>query len=205
MASVIGSQQAARRQACVIARVSSSLPQTTERPARRSKPKENSLAIHQAGQQGAGAFATRPIANGDTVLHFSGPLASVDAISDFTHYLEIGPGAFIGPSGWDDDYVNHSCEPNCAVITVNGVPTLKAICDISVGEQLTFDYSTTMIKDKTSFNCCCQSNSCRGLIGDFFSLPRAMRRHFVEQGLVPQFIRRAYFNSLRRTVSARAA
>jgi uncharacterized protein len=63
---------------------------------------------------------------------------------------------------WDDaKYMNHSCEPNVAII---GGDVEIAVRDIAVGEQLTNDYATMNIEEDEPFVCSCGSRACRRTI-----------------------------------------
>jgi hypothetical protein len=127
------------------------------------------------------------------VLGFGGPLQHVSEIGDFTHTIQVGPETFLGPSGAVDDYVNHSCSPNCGLRPIPGVPGglgLVALRAIRAGDEITFDYSTCIQLEPSSLRCTCGSPACRGEIGDFWTLPSATRRRYVRLGIVPEFILR---------------
>ena len=68
--------------------------------------------------------------------------------------------------------VNHSCSPNAAVVSDI---TLVAIRLIVAGEEIRFDYSTT-IGDGWTMACRCGSPECRGLVVAFQLLPEPLRR-----------------------------
>ena len=59
--------------------------------------------------------------------------------------------------------VNHSCEPNCALIEKNHFISLR---NISAGEELTYDYQTLDTEGSFDFglNCKCGSNKCYGIL-----------------------------------------
>lgn len=65
--------------------------------------------------------------------------------------LSEGPG----------DYVNHSCEPNGGM---RGQIELVAMRDISVGEEITFDYAMSDGSDYDEFTCECGAPNCRGVV-----------------------------------------
>lgn len=149
---------------------------------------EESVYIADFPGQGLGVCAGRFFAAGEYVLTFQGRLLLKDQIRDFTHCLEVAAGVFLGPSGGADDHVNHSCNPNCAVFFEGNRPTLRTLVDIRQDEQFTFDYSTIMFTDPSSFDCRCGQRNCRGRIGSFLSLPNATRRRYVALSLVPEFV-----------------
>jgi SET domain-containing protein len=58
------------------------------------------------------------------------------------------------------EYVNHSCEPNCSVIVINGQIQIHARCEIAPGEEITVDYLDAF--DFSYRECGCGSEVCRG-------------------------------------------
>ncbi len=94
----------------------------------------------------------------------------------------------MGPSGWIDDFVNHSCNPNAGLKIENRKATLVSIKNIKTGQEITWDYSTTMDEDDWEIDCTCGSKNCRKRITDFKYLPKEVRRKYVRIGVVPQYI-----------------
>lgn len=140
-----------------------------------------------------GVFACRSFAKGEKILDFGGPLLDASNVPDYgsspedDRYVQIGAHAYLGPSGGVDDYVNHSCEPNAALVINNGTVALIAIINIRAGDEITFDYSTTMDGEGWTFNCTCGSRLCRRRIGDFRYLQSARQRHYIALGIVPDY------------------
>lgn len=81
--------------------------------------------------------------------------------------------------------MNHSCEPNAGVVDDT---VLIALRDIAPGEEITFDYSTTMSEQLETMQCLCGQATCRRVIGDFHDLPRAVKDRYLAARLVQQFI-----------------
>jgi GNAT superfamily N-acetyltransferase len=134
---------------------------------------------------GRGVYAIGKIALGTMLMRFTGPLLKYAQTTPQTLALQIGPDLYVGESGEMDDCVNHSCEPN-AGLRINGTDVrLYALRDISDGEQITFDYSTTMDEDDFEFDCLCGSSICRGRIRDFKHLPAEIKRKYATLGIVP--------------------
>lgn len=76
-------------------------------------------------------------------------------------------------------YINHSCEPNLYVKTINGVRKVFAMRDILKGEEIVFDYSINGHNDGT-FKCHCGSKKCRGVYqGNFFKLPKTLQKKYL--------------------------
>lgn len=67
-------------------------------------------------------------------------------------------------------FVNHSCEPNCAMIkwTVAEKPRVALFAGdrgIMTGEELTYDYNFNPYSTKNVERCRCGASSCRGFLG----------------------------------------
>jgi SET domain-containing protein len=143
--------------------------------------------IVKACGTGRGVFAEVAIPSGTEILNYVGPLLRYSQTTPQTLALQIGPDLYIGESGQADDFVNHSCDPN-AGLRISGTDVrLIAIRDIAAGEQVTFDYSTTMDEDDFEFDCLCGSPICRGRIQDFKRVPKAVQQKYVDLGVVPDY------------------
>ena len=101
----------------------------------------------------------------------SGPFLRYEQTSASTYALQIGPDLYIGASGGLDDFINHSCEPNAGLRIEGTTVDLHAIRDIAAGEEILFDYSTTLDEDDFTMSCQCGAPSCRETIGDGKYLP----------------------------------
>lgn len=142
---------------------------------------------------GQGVFAAKLFAKGEIILQAKGPILDYDDFEDGSyedeHCLQIGERTFLGSSGEIDDYVNHSCEPNAGYRIQGTQADLIAIRDIAAGEEITYDYSTTMHNDHNEMTCGCGAASCRGLIRDFQYLPPELQAKYITAGIVPDFLR----------------
>jgi hypothetical protein len=85
---------------------------------------------------------------------------------------------------------NHSCEPNCGL---RNLRDLHAIRDIAAGEELTYDYSLNArgiyFWWRMACRCKCGARSCRGVIGNIASVPRAAYENYVRLGVIPREFR----------------
>ena len=146
---------------------------------------------------GKGLFAARPIAAGETILRFTGPLIGLaDTIAKGDtegNPLQVGPAHYIDlePPGV---FVNHSCTPNAGI---RDDVLLTALRPLAAGEHVCCDYSTTMWEadERTAvgdtpwaMRCRCGSAQCRGTAGEFPTLPAALREHYLALGIVQRFI-----------------
>lgn len=146
----------------------------------------------QETEHGKGVFAIKPFAKGEVILQAKGPILDYDDFEDGSyedcHCLQIGERTYIGSSGDIDDFVNHSCDPNAGYRIVGERADLIAIRDIQPGEEITFDYSTSMHNDANEMDCACGAPQCRGRIHDWQYLPPELKSHYIKLGIVPDFL-----------------
>lgn len=137
---------------------------------------------------GNGVFAARRFLPREEILRFQGPeidlsivLTKGDHASD---PLQIGIDRYLDlePPG---KLVNHSCKPNAGISQNN---TLIAIKEISQGEEIFYDYSTTMGDGGWTMDCLCGEQNCRGTITDFRHLPPPLQKSYLEAGIVQSYL-----------------
>jgi SET domain-containing protein len=64
-------------------------------------------------------------------------------------------------------YINHSCDPNCALQTTGRAIWVVALRDIQAGEELTHRYNYAYDPERyTEFPCFCGATNCVGYIVD---------------------------------------
>lgn len=148
------------------------------------------VVLESSDAHGKGVFAREPIAQGEYIMTFSGPLLTRTQINFDDYHLQIGADMYLGPSRGLDDYVNHSCDPNsgfqCGL-------DLVALRDIAAGEEITWDYSTAIDEsDFAGFPCCCGASLCRGMVTSFRHLP-AVTRQQLRPWLLP-YLKDKYFS-----------
>jgi hypothetical protein len=140
------------------------------------------------GPLGKGVYALKSFRTGDTILMFEGPELShyeVFGMGDAQAYaVQIGPDRYIDTL-YPGRFTNHSCDPNAGILQDRN---LVAICPIAAGEQIQFDYSTTMSGEHWTMDCCCGSPKCRRQISAFHLLPVRLQAHYLRLGIVQQFI-----------------
>jgi uncharacterized protein len=151
-------------------------------PSRNGKaPDEQPFVIRRSRIQGRGAFATRPIRKGERIIEYTGERiswAEADRRYDdesmprhhtflFTVTNRTCVDAAVG--GNDARFINHSCDPNCEAVIVNGRIYIDAIRNIRTGDELSYDYAyerdaeTTEDEEKL-YVCRCGTKKCRGTI-----------------------------------------
>ena len=125
------------------------------------------------------------IALGEHICMFSGVVFTADEDEDVGHHcMQVGQNLYMGPSGSFDDFVNHSCDPNAGLINF----VLVAIRPITAGEQITWDYSTS-VGDSWSMDCACGASNCRRVIRKYKTLPVHTRQRYEALGIVPDWLK----------------
>lgn len=82
-------------------------------------------------------------------------------------------------------YSNHSCEPNCGLNANLELVTLKPIIK---GEEIFWDYSTSLLERHWTMDCSCGTDSCRTIITDFDLLPFPLQEQYIKLKIVLPFI-----------------
>ncbi len=152
-------------------------------------------AVIKHGRFLRGGYAAGDIKKGERVLRFNGRIYTAlenprGINAKRNHFLQVGVDTFMGPSRTVDNYINHSSEPNSAVIIEETGIFLDAIKDIRKGEEITFDYSTTMVQDEWEMECLCRRINCRKIIREFVHLSEALRKKYKRHQMVPQFVQK---------------
>jgi len=137
---------------------------------------------------GHGIFAVEAVPKGKLLLQFEGEHLSFDEQCQLDHEgnaLQIGQNLYLNPKS-PGLYTNHSCDPNCYI---NSDLWLVAARHIDADEELTIDYSTTMLERHWEMHDCqCGASLCRGTIRDFDTLPAETQVRHVERGWAMQHV-----------------
>lgn len=117
--------------------------------------------------------AHEPIAKGTLVIDMShGEAIPLAEMEDSYYAFQVSEDLFLGSRGADHDdltcFLNHSCNPNLAFR--NGDTILANIRDIAAGEELCWDYSTSIDDGLFAMECGCNSVNCRGTVNSFREL-----------------------------------
>ncbi len=103
-----------------------------------------------------------------------GWLATTDELDERWFAMQVGPDLWLCSDGTHlDDCINHSCDPNAGYVT--GEPILFALRDIAAGEEITWDYSTSIAEAGWRLECRCGSKNCRGIVVSWGELPAVER------------------------------
>ena len=141
---------------------------------------------------GQGLFAERDYQAGDLIMILRGPRFGrqdpLHETPDGANLLQTGFRSYI-LLGSPGVYANHSCDPNAGIMENRRLVAIRAI---ETGEEIRYDYSTTMDEDYWTMDCLCGTESCRGVVTDFRYLPRSLRERYLDLGIVQRFIARRY-------------
>ena len=154
------------------------------------------LYLAETSNRGLGVFTARAFAPGDVVMmDFDGDY--YDQVLTYEELrannigleypLQVGSDLFRVPSGNIDDFTNHSCEPNTGIHLYPLGAVILAIRDIMPHDEITFDYSTYLNNPYERIVCRCGAKSCRGVIGNFTTLPKELQQRYLALGIVGDF------------------
>jgi len=137
---------------------------------------------------GLGLFAAVDIPAGATILLFTGEIINLDEVlssgQDECYPLQFATTLYLDLDA-RSRIVNHSCVPNAGLRSDR---VLVALRDIRFGEEICYDYSTTMSERRWTMQCRCALAECRGIVGDFHDLPPSLKEHYLQLGIVQSFI-----------------
>jgi hypothetical protein len=148
-------------------------------------------------QNGKGVFADKDFDKGEIILEFRGKFFTYEELPTpynevEDHYVQIDKNLYMGPSGNIDDFFNHSCVPNTGLKIDGKKVFLIAVSNIKKGDEITWDYSTTMDEDDWEMDCQCGNKNCRGRIRDFKYLPPDIQKKYSDLGIVPEYISKKF-------------
>ena len=135
--------------------------------------------VHESSIHGVGVFASRRIRKGTRVIEYLGERITHEVADERYHddanehphvLLFIVDEAIVvdgGRGGNEARFINHSCDPNCEAVVVNGHIYIQAIKTIQPGVELTYDYRLTRPGRRRAiwkqlYACHCGAPNCRG-------------------------------------------
>lgn len=144
---------------------------------------------------GKAVHATCRFAEGAELMRFTGRRFHVDDIPSLMRgsddrFVQVTPDHYMGPSGQLDDLVNHSCDPNAGLRFTDDGVILVALRDIVAGEEISWDYSTTLAQSNWHMICQCRAPGCRRVIGNFDTIDPDRQEYFRARNLVAPYLRR---------------
>jgi hypothetical protein len=134
------------------------------------------LLVKQSSINGVGIFSDSTFAKNEKIAYIDGPKVVVRDFSNFTkkQYDDSYNWIGIGKYSWIDTkksifrFINHSCEPNAAIVRKK---TVIAIRNIPANTEITMDYSLTEGGQDWHIKCFCKAKKCRRNLGPINSLP----------------------------------
>jgi hypothetical protein len=143
---------------------------------------EAKITIELSTLHGKGIFAINNIKNGEELLEIDDTHV-VDDISkltkkdwDFNTDFIDGKVIFMQEP---ERLINHSCDPNCYVKTINNIRKIYARRYINKGDEITLDYAINGDNEGT-FRCKCGSERCRKrYVGNYFKLPIEIQKEYL--------------------------
>lgn len=138
------------------------------------------LIIQKSRINGSGLFTSESIKKGEVVGYVHGPTKLFKAFTPESSKQTLN---WIGASRytWIDttnspfSFINHSCEPNVAIVTKRKVVAMK---NITAGEELVMDYSFSEPGPDWEISCNCKSKDCRKKIGPINTVPKNIFKRY---------------------------
>ena len=149
-----------------------------------TKKQWKKVEVVDAGEKGLGLQTNEDLKQGDFIIEYTGVAIKKEYLdSMFRRYkmermlyiMALDNDVYIDArkKGGIARYINHSCEPNCAVHRwkVRGVSRagIFALRDIKNGEELSFDYKWKRKRGRAPTKCYCKTINCRGTLEDMLS------------------------------------
>lgn len=151
--------------------------------------KRKSLYIQKTKKKGQGVFTSKPIQKGELVIYLSGFVIPTQRLKKKYLALQIDHDMWLCSIGdKKDDMINHSCAPNTGF--KDGGLKLYALRNIEQGEEITFDYSTSISDTEWSLDCKCGAARCRETVRPFQKNGKQYRKKNLPLSL--DYIRKSY-------------
>ena len=152
------------------------------------------LILKDTPKYGKGVFAGEEIENGNIIYILSGKKmpgsALVNTINagkeNIDDPLQIGCRTYLDLDDFSRTF-NHSCNPNAGL---RGQSELFALKDIPNGQEITYDYSTTIAPTVWEMKCRCGARKCRKTIGSVLTIPRHQLEKYKQMGALQDYMQR---------------
>ena len=152
--------------------------------------------VKKTDRYGLGVYALEKIENGETITVLTGEKIIE---KDCDRMIDEGVLNNDDPLQIDTNFYyildhtshsfNHSCDPNAGLKKQS---TLFALRDILPGEEITYDYSTTVDPNNFTFttmnNCLCGSPKCRKVLGNVLTIPKDKLDFYKKNGALQDYI-----------------
>ena len=148
------------------------------------------LYLGQTHHTGEGLFAKVNLKKGSLIFTWKGILKEgTYPCYVGSRWLQIEKCQWIAPyksnPGW---YINHSCDPNSGIKDSIKIVAMK---NISRGEEVTFDYSTSESENGWYLVCDCGNKNCRGVIRSYEFLPTELKLKY--RSFISEYLKRPIF------------
>ena len=123
------------------------------------------LIVRSSSIHAAGCYTMHPIRKNSLVVEYDGPRFTKDVADErykdrfITYLFSIGKEVIDGFG--TAMFLNHSCNPNCETVEIDGRIWIKALRNIAPGEELTYEYNLHDSDDDDA-DCYCGAARCRG-------------------------------------------
>ena len=134
---------------------------------------------------GTGVSAVQPIPRGEVVLKMDDsrivdeeyPLR--EEIGENPDHQDWLPDGTTVLQGEPERYINHSCDPNVFVYSVDRSRFVLAVRDIQTGEEITYEYAINAVGGIV-WRCSCGAETCRRIHRyGFFDLPTSLQLEYL--------------------------
>ncbi|MEM0985905.1 MAG: SET domain-containing protein-lysine N-methyltransferase [Pseudomonadota bacterium] len=148
------------------------------------------VTVRSTSDRGRGVFATSRIEKGETIAVFDGEryrAAQATALPPIMvdHAIQVSPDEYVHGANGLAELCNHSCGPNAGI---RNLTEIFAARPIDAGEEICWDYRCSEDSTWVLHGCACGHDQCTGTVEGFSSLSRKARQHYVENGMVSEWI-----------------
>jgi SET domain-containing protein len=162
------------------------------------KSQNKKFIIKDTEKYGMGIFASENIKSGDVIHVLNGEMISFEEAirririgeEQQTDSLQIDLELDMDLDELSRTF-NHSCNPNAGLRKTS---ELFAIRDIKKGEEITYDYSSTIgpnIEESLwKMKCECRSKNCRNILGNVLSIPKPQLDLYKKAGALQAYIKK---------------
>jgi SET domain-containing protein len=157
------------------------------------KESKKNMVVKES-RNGLGLFAKEDFSAGEKVIEIKGELITCyedDDIDETTrnNTYRYDSDLYINPTGFLGYYLNHSCLPNAYIKKIGKKLFVIARNNIKEGDEIVFDYSTTLASDDVwEMDCNCGESNCRGLVERFTKLPKKLKEEYIRFDMVPEHV-----------------
>ncbi len=153
------------------------------------------FVVKKAKDKGQGVFSKRFFKTGDLVHILSGDRLTAKQIDiridageeTCDDPFQISRRMYIDLNELSRTF-NHSCDSNTGIRQES---KLFAIREINPGDEITYDYSTTVPKYKSwwKMKCQCRSKICRKFVSSYNTIPRKQLQKYLDLRVLPLWVR----------------